>query len=121
MTVNKPMAICYPRPKTPTVHSEAYRRLVAALPCVRCGIQGASQAAHPNSDKAKGKKADDRECFPLCAARPMAPGCHFLFDQHHLFARGERSDIERNWGKRTRERILAAGKWPADLPLWSEE
>ena len=84
-------------PKTIVTRSESYRRLVAALPCIHCGIEGFSQAAHPNTGKAKGMKADDLLCFPLCADRPTTPGCHSQFDQHKLFPRSERAGIETDW------------------------
>ena len=102
------------------VSCEAYRRLVAAMPCMNCRINDNSQAAHPNTGKAKGMKADDRLCFPLCAVRFNAPGCHYLFDQHQLFPRSERAGVEQQWGAETRAAILAAGLWPKNLPLWTE-
>ena len=41
--------------KAAPVRSEAYRRAVASLPCIACGIQGYSQAAHLPPE-AKGMK-----------------------------------------------------------------
>ena len=41
--------------KAAPVRSEAYRRVVAGLPCIACGIQGYSQAAHLPPE-AKGMK-----------------------------------------------------------------
>lgn len=98
--------------KTVRVESEAYRRLVAALPCAHCGIQGYSQAAHPNTGKAKGAKADDRLCFPLCADRPGVVGCHFRFDQHQLFPREQRAGVEQQWARKTAEAIGITGVEP---------
>src|SRR5438093_721655 len=96
-----------PQPKEPDpVRSEPYRRLVAGLRCIRCHIATYSQAAHPNVGKAKGEKASDLECFPLCCARPDIEGCHYAHDQHKLFARGERGDIEAGWGASTRLALL---------------
>lgn len=92
-------------PKRAPVRDESYRRLVAALPCILCGIEGHSQAAHPNSGKAKGAKADDSLCFPLCAARPDHPGCHWLFDQHTIFPRDQRAGVEQQWAQQTAEAI----------------
>ena len=102
------------------LRSEEYRRLVAALPCMNCRVNDNSQAAHPNTNKAKGMKADDRLCFPLCAVRFNAPGCHYLFDQHQLFPRSQRAAVEQMWAAETRARILADGLWPKNLPLWTE-
>ncbi|MCL2887467.1 MAG: hypothetical protein FWF20_11985 [Betaproteobacteria bacterium] len=92
-------------PKTKPVRDEAYRRAVAALPCARCGIQGYSQAAHPNTGKGMGTKTDDRLCFPLCADRPGVRGCHSLFDQGGLYSKEIRRINERRWVEQTRARI----------------
>ena len=62
-------------PKTAAARSEPYRRHVAQLACKACGIQQYSQAAHHNSGKAKGSKADDRACFALCCDQPDRPRC----------------------------------------------
>lgn len=70
-----------------TYRNEKYRRLVASLPCVVCGIEGRSQAAHSNLSmhgKAMSLKASDAAIFPLCADEPGRQGCHSLFDQHKL-------------------------------------
>ena len=63
------------RPKESPVRSDEYLRLVAAMPCAMCGIEGYSQAAHADEGKGMGIKSDDRTCFPLCAPRPGIPGC----------------------------------------------
>lgn len=105
-----------PVPKTNPVRDEAYRRLVAALPCIRCGIQGYSQAAHPNTGKGAGTKADDRDCFPLCADRPGMRGCHSLFDQGAAFTKDERRRVEQVWTRQTRAMIERQrnGCWQQD-------
>ena len=92
-------------PKRAPARDESYRRLVAALPCILCGVEGRSQAAHPNTGKAKGAKADDLLCFPLCADQPGARGCHARFDQYQLFTRDMRAGIEALWAQRTAEAI----------------
>lgn len=109
-----------PVAKDRPVRSEAYRRAVAALPCKNCGIAGYSQAAHPNTGKGLGLKTSDLECFPLCCDRPGVRGCHGAFDQGAVFSREARRLIEQAWGADTRRQIVAAGDWPANLPLWSE-
>ena len=109
-----------PMSKTEIVRSEAYRRLVAAMPCIACGC-GPCQAAHPNTDKGMSMKTDDRLCFPLCGPQPGRPGCHALFDQGAMFSKAARRAIEPAWGADTRRRILANQQWPKGLPLWSEE
>lgn len=110
-----------PFTKVVPLESEIYRRLVADMPCIRCGRVGQSQAAHPNVDKAKGAKKDDRMCFPLCVQRLGEHGCHYLWDQHKLVPKGERGAVEQDWGRRTRFQVIAAGNWPLSLPRWSKD
>ena len=50
--------------KDAPARSEAYRRIVAAMPCIHCGIAGYSQHAHANAGKGKGIKTDDRMGYP---------------------------------------------------------
>ncbi|MBT2299255.1 hypothetical protein J7E70_02145 [Variovorax paradoxus] len=106
--------------KVVPVEHEGYRRLVALLPCKICGIDGHSQAAHPNTDKGTGTKTDDRLCFPLCCDRPGVRGCHPQFDQHALLSKAARRAIEPAWGADTRRQIAAMGLWPKSLPIWSD-
>ncbi|WP_198086267.1 hypothetical protein [Variovorax sp. E3] len=94
-----------PAPKQKPMRDEVYRRLVAARPCIRCGIQDYSQAAHPNTGKGTGTKADDRNCFPLCADRPGMHGCHSLFDQGAAFTKDERRQVEQVWTRQTQSMI----------------
>lgn len=108
-------------PKVVPVSDEGYRRLVAMLPCMMCGVSGSSQAAHPNTNKGVGTKTDDRLCFPLCCDRPGVQGCHARFDQHALMNKEERRAAEPEFGERTRAIIRAAGLWPKNLPLWEAD
>lgn len=108
-------------PKVVPVECEAYRRLVAALPCRICGRADRSQAAHPNTGKGTGTKTDDRLTFPLCADQPGHRGCHSLFDQGALFDKEERRALEPLWGAETRLVLLLEGLWPQGLPLWPEQ
>jgi hypothetical protein len=64
--------------------SEAWRRAVAALPCVLCGREGLTQCAHRNLDKGMGLKTDDALTAALCAP------CHSEIDQGKDFTREER-------------------------------
>jgi hypothetical protein len=71
------------RPKYVYVRSEAYRRFVSSQACFACGIEGFSQAAHPNQakyGKGRGIKASDAFCFPLCGPHGASSGCHFQLD-----------------------------------------
>jgi hypothetical protein len=109
-----------PVEKDAPIRSEPYRRLVAALPCIVCGVVGYSQAAHPNTNKGAGTKTDDRECFPLCADRPGVLGCHPQFDQGAMFDKASRRIVEVDWAIDTRRTIDNRGLWPANLPKLSK-
>ncbi|WP_218243234.1 hypothetical protein [Comamonas fluminis] len=110
--------------KDNAVESEPYRRLVAQLPCLWCGVEGYSQHAHLNYGKGLGMKTDDRTGFPLCCSRPGIEGCHVAYDQYRLLESGGR-EAHREYGleagRFTREQILNAGLWPRRLPLWAQE
>lgn len=103
------------------VRSEAYRRLVAAMPCACCGSVGRSQHAHTNAGKAKGMKNDDRDAMPLCADGIGLVGCHTLFDQYRLILGGREAHVAigSRWAAETRAQIEASGLWPANLPRWT--
>lgn len=106
--------------KEEPLRSEAYLRLVAAMPCCICGIEGNSQAAHPNTGKGMGMKTDDRLAFALCGPRPGEAGCHAKFDQGGLFTKEERRAFEKFSGRMTRMLITKGGLWPAGLPTLEE-
>jgi hypothetical protein len=81
-------------PKFAYLRSESYRQFVASHACFGCGIEGWSQAAHPNGAKyGKGKsiKAGDQFCFPLCSTRPGHIGCHVM---HDLLLDTDRAEAE---------------------------
>ncbi len=105
------------------VRSEPYRRLVAQLPCIWCGICGYSQHAHLNLGKGMGLKTDDRTGFPLCCSRPGIEGCHVAYDQYRLIE-GADSDLHheygQEWGRITRHTILTSGLWPKTVPPWRD-
>lgn len=103
-------------PKNPPVRSEAYRRAVAQLPCVICGIYGYSQAAHANTGKGMGLKTCDLTLFPACADRIGMRGCHSKLDQGALFTKSVRRELEEAWAADTQRRVHLAGLWPESLP-----
>jgi hypothetical protein len=105
--------------KESPVRNEPYRRLVALLPCMSCGIDGYSQAAHP-PPTGKGIKEDDRECFPLCCTRPLITGCHVEFDQYRLIPADQMREVAADWGAKTRARIKSLKLWPKGLPMVQE-
>ena len=111
-------------PKENAVYSEPYRRIVAAMPCVVCGIHGYSQAAHP-PPTAKGRKEYDRLTFALCTIHPDASGqlvngCHFEFDQMQMVPREDMRSVAGHWAKQTRQQIRDAGQWPASVPHFED-
>ena len=103
-------------PKSQPVRNETYRRAVASLPCVICGIAGQSQAAHGSGAgtaacKGMGIKSCDLTCFPACALK-----CHPALDQHALFTKAARHALEPVWAVDTQRKIRAMGLWPKNLP-----
>lgn len=110
-----------PVEKDAPLRSEAYRRLVAAMPCIHCGRVGHSQHAHTNAGKAKGMKNDDRDAMPLCADDYGLLGCHSRFDRYALFLdRAEHVRMGAKWAEQTRNQIETMGLWPKNLPRWTE-
>ena len=114
----QPVAIAPAAPitKDNPVRSQRYLRVVASLPCIACGIQGYSQAAHLPPE-AKGMKQSDLLTFPLCCTRVGIPGCHQDYDQYRLFPREAAMTVGRAWAADTQRRIHAMGIWPKALPL----
>lgn len=102
-------------PKDNAIYSERYRRLVAALPCIRCGLAGNSQAAHP-PPKGKAIKQDDRYCIPMCGPSIGQPGCHWKLDNYVLMPHDAAVEWVLKRAAEVRERIERAGMWPNALP-----
>ena len=96
-------------PKRPPVRDEAYRRLVAALPCAHCGKPGPSQAAHADEGKGMGMKSSDETCFPLCADEPGRQGCHSQIgggmSGSGWFTREQRRYLETKYAEQTRKAL----------------
>ncbi len=87
-------------PKSRPVRSESYRRWVASLPCINCGIQGYSQCAHANGG-GMGTKECDLRTFPLCCTRPGVLGCHIQFDLCIDMTKAQRRELTEDYVKRT--------------------
>lgn len=101
------------RLKTEYVRSEAYRRYVASRACFACGIEGWSQAAHPNQakyGKGRGIKSGDQHCFPLCAPHFGLIGCHAMHDLCVGIDRHERDAKEDEYVERMK-RLAARDGW----------
>lgn len=103
---------CYrpPIPKDAPVRSEDYRRFVAAQPCFGCGIDGFSQAAHPNQGKGLALKTCDLKCFPLCGPHFGLIGCHQQHDLRIDVGRDESREIEAGYVARMERIARAAGR-----------
>jgi hypothetical protein len=91
-------------PKEQRFRSGPYLRLVASLPCALCGIQGSSQAAHPNANKAKALKACDLLTFPLC--HEGASGCHSAWDQYQVGGRHVQAFREVEFAAQTQAALI---------------
>ena len=107
--------------KAAPVRSEAYRRAVAGLRCIHCGLLGYSQCAHANTGKGASIKVSDLDSFPLCTVHPgpdgtLVQGCHERFDQGALFSKLVRRDLEPAWIADTQRKIFSMGLWPKKLP-----
>jgi len=108
------------RPKPNPLRSEPYRRLVAALDCIVCGIEGYSQAAHSDMGKGAHIKSDDRTCYPACAPRVGNIGCHALIGSTGTYTRDARRVLEADFAARTRRAIHDSGHWPKNLQKLEE-
>src|ERR1035438_1732598 len=59
-----------PRDKT-------YLAWIREMPCIACGVEGRSVAAHTGTDGGMSQKASDYSCVPLCAdCHTQAPGAY---------------------------------------------
>jgi hypothetical protein len=72
--------------KQPTYRSKAWLQAVASLPCVQCGIEGKTQAAHRNQGKGLSLKTDD------CFTAALCVDCHSAIDQGGMMTRQERRE-----------------------------
>lgn len=99
-----------PIEKMRAVRSESYRRFVASHPCFGCGVEGFSQAAHPNEGKGLSLKTSDLLCFPLCGPHFGLIGCHAQLDQRIDIGRDEAREQERAYVARMQALARAAGR-----------
>lgn len=103
---------CVPVPKVKVWQDEAYMNLVRAMPCIRCNAPPRSQFCHADEGKGVGFKSDCRLGWPGCAA------CHYAVGTQRIYPKEARRALEADYGRRTRAAIIAAGAWPANLPMW---
>lgn len=98
--------------------SEEHRRNVAALPCVSCGIEKRSQAAHLNFvelGKGMGIKLSDSLCVPLCADSFGRRGCHSLLDQGGVYDKATAKANQIEWLQATRTLLKVRSQWPEEV------
>jgi hypothetical protein len=75
----------YSNPKIPVYRNDRLRLAVSTLPCVRCWIEGYTQAAHLGGlmqGKGRGLKVSDAHLAALCGPRVGVIGCHQTVDQY---------------------------------------
>lgn len=96
----RPAKVDHGRKPASQFRSAPYLALIRTLPCIRCGAQDCSQAAHANLlmfGKGKGQKASDAAAMPLCGPRPGIAGCHATLDQGGTMHKVDRQLIECYW------------------------
>lgn len=103
-----------PVPKEAPLQHSGYMNLVRAMACIHCFKPPRSEFSHADTGKGTGIRTDCRRGYPACKA------CHYLIGSTGTLGKAERRRIELLYGAETRGKILAAGKWPKRLPLWSE-
>ncbi len=93
------------RSKQPRFESQKWLRAVASLPCVLCGREGHTQAAHPNHrGKGMGMKAPDCWVVPLCVE------CHREFDQGKSMSKQDKREMMDEWIIQTILKLASEGK-----------
>lgn len=80
-------------PKEPTYRDPKLRELVSRLPCVNCGVEGRTQAAHLNLGKGLGLKSSDAAIAALCCSGVGWQGCHEDYDSGKRMTRDERREF----------------------------
>lgn len=91
-------------PKIKTWRSEKHRRLVATIPCLKCG-NPAVQVCHANATKGMSIKASDVLTFPLCVHH------HAEHDRSGQLEKQERWRTEWELVDRTRSILIQRNQW----------
>jgi hypothetical protein len=95
-----------PVTKENAIRSEPYLRLVASLPCWRCGVQGHTQAAHGDEGKGMQIKACDLTAWPACGPRGGLVGCHYFVGSTGSISREERRTLEKQAAADTQATLI---------------
>jgi hypothetical protein len=90
-------------PKPSTFRSEKLRRAIATLPCMDCGRQGDTQAAHSNQGKGMAIKSSDARVAALCTR------CHGSLDQGGAMSKLDRRAYEDEMVLRTYVALMENG------------
>lgn len=98
-----------PVPKDAPLRSEAYRRWIAAQPCILCGVVGRTNACHTNVGKGMALKASDTMLFPACGPSGLNPGCHWKIDNSQDMTKDERRTLEARLVLKTQAKAMDAG------------
>ena len=109
-----------PVPKEDVLTSEAYRRAVRGLECMRCGYPPRSQFCHTDEGKGAGIKTDDRRGWAGCGPHDGLAGCHHFVGTSGTLPKAERRAEDARLAAKTRETLRARGLWPKSVPEWSE-
>ncbi|MCC2632162.1 MAG: hypothetical protein K0S48_48 [Ramlibacter sp.] len=80
--------------------------------CMRCRLACRPQFCHADMGKGTGIKTDCRRGWPGC------PDCHWLVGTSGYYTKEQRRAVEADLAQRTRNAVIAAGTWPARLPMF---
>jgi len=85
----------------------AYLAWIREMPCIACGVEDRSEAAHTGRDGGMSMKASDYSCVPLCSdCHTQAPGAYHrvgkrAFEQRHRLSFAQVvSRLNREWQAR---------------------
>ena len=83
---------------------EYYKAWIREMPCIACGVEGRSEAAHTGTDGGMSMKASDYSCVPLCAdCHTQAPDAYHCVGKralergHGLSFAGIVARLNREW------------------------
>ena len=102
------------QPKHAYIRSPKLLAAVRKLPCQHCTWPVGVEASHSNQGchgKGRSIKADDNRIAALCH------DCHAAVDQSSKLSRAERLTVWNSAHVKTVQALLAAGTWPAGVPV----
>lgn len=87
--------------------SEAYRRAVRGLECMRCGYPPRSRFCHTDEGKGAGIKTGDRKGWAGCGPHDGTPGCHHFVGTSGTLPKAERKAKDARLAAKTRASLRA--------------